>query len=96
MKLPFISAKKELKKEVIRCRNDIGELEVGSEEYLDACRAERELSSAIKDLSEIDKALIAGGGSIALFLLYMWFSENHITDTRWASLLGSLKNPFKP
>lgn len=83
MKLLPNSPKKELEDEVIRIKGDLGNLEVGSEEYLNACKAENQLAEAAGKLRKVDlNTLITGGVSITMFVIYMMFSETHITDTR--------------
>ncbi len=75
--------KKAIDEEIIRMREDLTELEVGSEEHLNACKALNQLSEAAGKSKKVDwNALIPGACSIVMFLLYMGFSETHITDTR--------------
>ena len=85
------SPKRELEKEVVRVKKDLGELKIGSEEYLNACKAENQLAEAAGKLRKVDcNTLITGGAGIVMFLLYMWFSEHHISDTRGIQFVKSL------
>ena len=86
-----ISARKELESEVIRVKEEASTLDVGSEEYLNACKAQNQLSEAAGKLKKVDiNQLIAGGSGVAMFLLYMAFSDTHIVDTRPIQFCRSL------
>lgn len=79
----MVNARKELEQEVIRVKGEAATLDVGSEEYLNACKAQNQLSEAAGKLKKVDTTtLITGGSSIVMFLLYMVFSDTHIVDTR--------------
>lgn len=86
--MKITSPKKELEKEVMVLRSDMGDMTPGSEEYLNAAKAANQLAEASQKMKKIDvNQMITGGVSIIMFLLYMGFSETHITDTRaynWA------------
>lgn len=83
MKLFKKTAGQELKEEVVRVKDSLEDLEIGSEEYLNATKSENQLCEAIGKLRRLDiNTLITGGVSITMFILYMCFSETHITDTR--------------
>lgn len=85
------SPKRELEKEVVRIKEDLGELKVGSEEYLNACKAENQLAEAAGKLRKVDlNTLITGGVSITMFVIYMCFSETHISDTRGIQFVKGL------
>lgn len=85
------SPKRELEKEVVRIKEDLGELKVGSEEYLNACKAENQLAEAAGKLRKVDlNTLITGGVSITMFVIYMVFSETHISDTRGIQFVKGL------
>ena len=56
---------------------------VGSEEFLNACKAENQLAEASGKLKIVNAdTMITGGVSVGMFLLYMIFSDTHIVDTR--------------
>ena len=83
MKLFKKSTEKELHEEVVRVKENLADLEIGSEEYLNACKAENQLCEAAGKLRKVDvNVLIQGGISVGMFILYMCFNETHITDTR--------------
>ena len=86
-----ISARKELENEVLRVKKEASTLDVGSDEFLNACKAENQLSEAAGKLKSVDTTtLITGGTSIAMFMLYMAFSETHIMDLRPIQFCKSL------
>ena len=88
-----ISPRKELENEIIRVKEDASTLDVGSEEYLNACKAQNQLSEAAGKLKKVDiNALIPGVASVGMFVIYMMFSDTHITDTRGIQFC---KNLFK-
>ena len=82
------NARKELEREVVDLRFNMGGMEPGSEEYLNAAKATNQLAEASQKLKKLDvNQLVTGAVSILMFIMYMGFSENHITDTRaiqWA------------
>ena len=84
----MLNVKKQLETEIASLQEQMSTMEVGSEEYLNASKAANQLAEASQKTKKVDTTqLITGGTSIAMFLLYMIFSENHITDTRayqWA------------
>lgn len=89
--MKFLNTRKELEEEIVGIRNDMHQMDPGSEEYLNAAKAANQLAEASQKTKKIDvNQMITGGVSIVMFLLYMGFSENHITDTRaynWAKSL---------
>ena len=87
----MINPRKELEDEVVRVRADLAELDVGSEEYLNACKAENQLAEAAGKLKKVDlDALIPCAGSVVMFVIYMMFSETHIMDTRGIQFIKGL------
>lgn len=77
------TAKRNLEEEVIRVKDSLEELDIGSEEYLNAAKAENQLAEAAGKLRKLDlNTLITGACSITMFVIYMAFSETHICDTR--------------
>ena len=85
------SARKELEEEVIRVKNEASGLDVGSEEYLNACKAQNQLSEAAGKLKKVDTtALISGGSSVVMLVVYMIFSDTRIIDTRPIQFCRSL------
>ena len=87
----MFNPKKSLEYEVIRTREMMEQYDVGSEEYLNACKATNQLAEAAQKCKRVDiNALIPGIASIGMFLLYMGFSETHITDTRGIQFVKGL------
>lgn len=87
----MINPRKELENEVVRVRADLADLDVGSEEYLNACKAENQLAEAAGKLKKVDlNQLIPGVASVGMFVIYMIFSETHITDTRGIQFIKGL------
>lgn len=75
--------KKVIDEEIVRSKEELSELTVGSDEHLNACKAINQLSEASGKTKKVDwNMLIPGACSIVMFLVYMGFSETHITDTR--------------
>ncbi len=69
--------------------------DIGSEEFLNACKGINQLSEADSKLKEIDaNTMITGGVTIGMFLVYMIFSETHITDTRGIQFVKSIFKRF--
>ena len=86
-----ISAKQKIEDEIVRVQEQASTLDVGSEEYLNACKAQNQLSETAGKLRKVDpNLLISGGSSVAMFILYMIFSETHIVDTRPIQFCRSL------
>lgn len=86
-----ISARQKIEGEIVRVQEQASTLDVGSEEYLNACKAQNQLSEAAGKLKKVDtNQLIAGGSGVAMFVLYMIFSETHIVDTRPIQFCRSL------
>lgn len=86
--MKILNTRAELEQEIINLRGDMDGMEPGTEEYLNAAKAANQLAEASQKTKKLDvNQLITGGISIVMFLLYMGFSENHITDTKaytWA------------
>lgn len=75
--------KKETYDSLIKQNEVLNGLPSGSEEQLNACKAFNQTVEAYKKLDSVDiNALIPGCVSIAMFILYMAFSDTHIMDTR--------------
>ena len=82
---------KELEEEILRVKEEASSLDVGSEEYLNSCKAQNQLSEAAGKLKKVDaNQLIAGGSGVVMFIMYMIFSETHIVDTRPIQFCKSL------
>ena len=84
----MLNVKKQLETEIANLQEQMSTMEVGSEEYLNASKAANQLAEASQKTKVVDTTqLITGGTSIVMFIIYMIFNENHITDTRayqWA------------
>lgn len=84
----MLNVKKQLEMEISSLQEKMGSMDPGSEEYLNASKAANQLAEASQKTKKVDvNQMITGGVSISMFILYMIFSENHITDTRayqWA------------
>lgn len=69
--------------------------DVGSEEFLNSCKAINQLSEADGKLKDIDaNVLVTGGISILMFGVYMIFADTHIVDTRGIQFVKSLFKRF--
>lgn len=87
----MVNPRKELENEIVRVKEDIAELDVGSEEYLNACKSQNQLAEAAGKLKKVDfNQLIPGCASIGMFVIYMIFSDTHITDTRGIQFIKGL------
>jgi len=90
-KMRKVTTKKELENEISRISDVSMGLPVGSEEYLNACKAQNQLSEAVGKLRTVDvNQLIPGIASVGMFILYMAFSDTHIMDTRGIQFCKSL------
>lgn len=79
----FINPKKNIDNEIVSLTSEMSQMEVGSEEYLNACKSANQLAEAAQKSKKLDtNQMVTGGISIGMFIMYMIFSENHITDTR--------------
>lgn len=85
------TTRKQLVDEIIRVKEEMSQYDVGSDEYLTATKAMNQLSETIGKLSPFDKTvLISSCGGCAMFVIYMIFSETHITDTRGIQFIKGL------
>ena len=84
----MLNVKKNLETEIVSLQEQMSTMAVGSEEYLNASKAANQLAEASQKTRKVDVTqLITGATSITMFIVYMIFSETHITDTRgyqWA------------
>ena len=79
----MISPKRQLEKHVVEVANAAEGYEIGSDEYLNACKACNQLAEAAQKCRRVDlNVMIPGITSIGMFVIYMVFNETHITDTR--------------
>ena len=75
--------RKEIEDQIKVVRDASMGYDVGSEEFLNACKAENQLAEASGKLKVVNAdTMITGGVSVGMFLLYMIFSDTHIVDTR--------------
>ena len=75
--------RKEIEDQIKVVRDASMGYDVGSEEFLNACKAENQLAEASGKLKIVNAdTMITGGVSVGMFLLYMIFSDTHIVDTR--------------
>lgn len=87
----MINPKKELDTQLIETMETINKYPVGSEEYLNACKATNQLAEASQKCRKIDiNQLIPGVASIGMFVIYMIFNEKNITDTRGIQFVKGL------
>lgn len=83
--------KKEIEEQIKVVRDASMGYDVGSEEFLNACKAENQLAEAAQKTKIVSAdTMIAGGTSVGMFLLYMIFSDTHIVDTRPIQFAKSL------
>ena len=87
----FTNPRKELERHMIEVVNAADGYEIGSDEYLNACRATNQLAEASQKCKRVDlNQLIPGIGGITMFVIYMIFNETHITDTRGIQFVKGL------
>ena len=76
---------KSLEGELIRTSEEMAKLKnVGSEEYLNAAKAQAQLAEAInKTKNKVDaNVIVSTVATIATFVVMLAFNDNHITDTK--------------
>ena len=87
----MLNPRKELETQLIETMDSIEKYPVGSEEYLNACKASNQLAEASQKLKRIDiNQLIPGVASVGMFVIYMIFNEKNITDTRGIQFIKGL------
>lgn len=87
----MVNPRKELERHVVEVANAAENYEIGSEEYLNACRATNQLAEAAQKCKKVDvNQLIPGVASITMFVIYMIFNEKNITDTRGIQFIKGL------
>lgn len=87
----MVNPRKELERHVVEVANAAEGYEIGSEEYLNACRATNQLAEAAQKCKKVDvNQLIPGVASITMFVIYMIFNEKNITDTRGIQFVKGL------
>ena len=87
----MLNPKKNLEYEIVRTRELMMDYDVGSEEYLNACKASNQLAEAAQKCKRVDlNQLIPGIASVGMFVIYMVFNEKHITDTRGIQFIKGL------
>ena len=83
----------EISKEMIRLNDQMAELEVGSEEYLNAAKAQMQLADATGKIKKVDiNALIPGISWVIMFIIYTAYADEHIVDSRG---MNFVKNMFR-
>lgn len=69
--------------------------DVGSEEFLNACKAINQLSEADGKLKDVDaNVMVTGAVTILMFGVYMIFADTHIVDTRGIQFVKSIFKRF--
>ncbi len=87
----MFNPRKSLEYEVVRAKELARDYDVGSEEYLNACKATNQLAEAAQKCKKVDvNQLIPGVASIGMFVIYMIFNEKNITDTRGIQFIKGL------
>lgn len=87
----MINPRKELEQELISVKEEMEKYPVGSEEYLNAAKASNQLAEAAQKVKRVDvNQLIPGISGTIMFVIYMMFSERHITDTRGIQFVKGL------
>lgn len=83
--------RKELERHMVEVANAAENYEVGSEEYLNACKSANQLAEAAQKSKRVDwNQMIPGVASIGMFVIYMIFNEKNITDTRGIQFVKGL------
>jgi len=87
----MLSPKKNMEELLVITAQEAGKYEVGSDEYLNACKATNQLAEAAQKCKRVDwNQMIPGAASIGMFVIYMIFSEKNITDTRGIQFVKGL------
>lgn len=87
----FLNPRRVLERHMVEVVNAADNYEIGSDEYLNACRATNQLAEASQKCKRVDfNQLIPGIGGIGMFVIYMIFNETHITDTRGIQFIKGL------
>lgn len=85
--------KSNLLDEIERLRREAEFLEIGSEEYLNNCKAQNQLAECVKKLEILDaNTLIPGCISVVMFIIYMILQQTRIVDLR---PIQAIKGLFK-
>ena len=83
--------RKELEDLLIVTSDKAVKYDVGSDEYLNACKATNQLAEAAQKCKRVDiNTLIPGIASVGMFVIYMIFNEKNITDTRGIQFVKGL------
>ena len=83
----------EIAKEMIRLNDEMAKLKVGSEEYLNAAKAQMQLADATGKAKKVDiNALIPGVSWVIMFIIYTAYADEHIVDSRG---MNFVKNMFR-
>lgn len=87
----MFNPKKEFEKEAVSVIEKAEQYDVGSDEYLNACKASNQLAEAAQKCKRVDlNQFIPGVASIGMFVIYMIFNEKNITDTRGIQFVKGL------
>lgn len=87
----MLNPRKDLEDRLVFTMEEVEKYPVGSEEYLNACKAGNQLAEASQKLKRIDiNQLIPGIASVGMFVIYMIFNEKNITDTRGIQFVKGL------
>ena len=87
----MFNPRKDLEKHMVEVVNAAEGYEIGSEEYLNACKATNQLAEAAQKCKRVDlNQMIPGIASIGMFVIYMIFNEKNITDTRGIQFVKGL------
>jgi hypothetical protein len=87
----MFNPKKELEIQALVTAQKGSGMDVGSEEYLNACKAANQLTEAAQKCKRVDwNQMIPGMASIGMFVIYMIFNEKNITDTRGIQFVKGL------
>lgn len=84
--------RKEIENEMVSVIEKAGKYySVGTEEYLNSVKAANQLAEAAQKCKRVDiNQLIPGIASVGMFVIYMVFNEEHITDTRGIQFVKGL------
>ena len=86
--------REELRNEMLRVDSEMKELEVGSEQHLNAAKAQVQLAQARRESKVVEwNNLIPAFSGVAMYVIMMAFQQEHILDTR---LIQNMMNLWRP
>ena len=87
----MFNPRKDLEHQMVAVVESAESYDVGSEEFLNAAKSANQLAEAAQKCKRVDiNQLIPGIASVGMFVIYMAFSDTHITDTRGIQFIKGL------